>query len=218
MPTDLALYVGGEENFCHRLNRTPTPGQFTDFGTLDVAEIERQQVKIIKAEQPMTIGAHAFSTGPIKRASFEKVLPNTMVEYAKRPDGLGCDASHFTSAELQGKIVADEHLHEHATCFNLKGRGLVVVTSCGHAGIINTVRQAQQVSGVNKLHALVGGFHLGPAPGRYIAETVSALKALDPDVVVPMHCSGLGFAQEMRTQMPEKLLLSTTGSRIAFNV
>ena len=53
-----------------------------------------------------------------------------------------------------------EHEHEHATCFNLKGKGLVVITSCGHAGIINTIKQAQEVSGINKLFALVGGFHL----------------------------------------------------------
>src|SRR6516165_10607645 len=50
----------------------------------------------------------------------------------------GCDATkytHFTTAELQGKVVPDEHTHEHATCFNVKDRGLVVITSCGHVGI-----------------------------------------------------------------------------------
>ena len=216
MPGEITLTVGGEENLCHRLSRTPTPGQFTDFGVLDVPALERHRVRLEKAEQPMLVGGHAFSTGPIKRASFEKVLPNTMVEYAKK-DGLGCDAGHFTSAELQGKIVPDEHLHEHATCFHLKGRGLVVISSCGHAGIINSVRQAQEVSGIDKVHAVLGGFHLGPAPAPYIAESVSALKALKPDVVVPLHCSGLGFTEEMQRQMPDALLLSTTGSRLVFN-
>jgi 7,8-dihydropterin-6-yl-methyl-4-(beta-D-ribofuranosyl)aminobenzene 5'-phosphate synthase len=216
MPGEITLTVGGEENLCHRLSRTPTPGQFTDFGVLDVPALERHRVRLEKAEQPMLVGGHAFSTGPIKRASFEKVLPNTMVEYAKK-DGLGCDAGHFTSAELQGKIVPDEHLHEHSTCFHLKGRGLVVISSCGHAGIVNSVRQAQEVSGVDKVHAVLGGFHLGPAPAPYIAETVSALRALKPDVVVPMHCSGLGFTEEMQRQMPDTLLLSTTGSRLVFN-
>ena len=153
--------------------------------------------------------------GPIARTSFEKVLPNTMVEYATK-DGLGCDASHFTPAELQGKIVPDEHPHEHATCFNVKDRGLVVITSCGHAGIINTVRQAQEVSGVSKLHALVGGFHLGPAPVPYIAQAVAELKALEPDVIVPMHCSGLNFIQAVREQMPDRLLVSSTGTRLTF--
>ena len=164
MPADLTLYAGGEDNFCHRYSRTPTEGQFTDYGVLDRRELAALRVSTVLADRPTVVSGHAFTTGPIARTSFEKVLPNTMVEYAIK-DGLGCDASHFTPAELQGKIVPDEHPHEHATCFNVKDRGLVVITSCGHAGIINTVRQAQEVSGVNKLHALVGGFPSGAGAG-----------------------------------------------------
>jgi 7,8-dihydropterin-6-yl-methyl-4-(beta-D-ribofuranosyl)aminobenzene 5'-phosphate synthase len=215
MPTDLTLYAGGEDNFCQRYSRTPTEGQFTDYGVLDRGELAALRVTTVLADRPTVVSGHAFTTGPIARTSFEKVLPNTMVEYAVK-DGLGCDASHFTSDELQGKIVPDEHPHEHATCFNVKDRGLVVITSCGHAGIINTVRQAQEVSGVNRLHALVGGFHLGPAPVPYIAQAVAELKALEPDVIVPMHCSGLNFAQAVREQMPDRLLVSSTGTRLTF--
>jgi 7,8-dihydropterin-6-yl-methyl-4-(beta-D-ribofuranosyl)aminobenzene 5'-phosphate synthase len=217
MPTAVTLYAGGEDNFCHRYSRTPTQGQFTDFGVLDRQELATLRVETVLADRPTVISGHAFTTGPIARTSFEKVLPNTMVEYAIK-DGLGCDASHFTSAELQGKVVPDEHHHEHATCFNVKDRGLVVITSCGHAGIVNTIRQAQEVSGVRKLHALVGGFHLGPAPVPYVAQAVAELKALEPDVVVPMHCSGLNFVQAMREQMPDRLLISSTGTRLTFGV
>jgi 7,8-dihydropterin-6-yl-methyl-4-(beta-D-ribofuranosyl)aminobenzene 5'-phosphate synthase len=85
-----------------------------------------------------------------------------------------------------------------------------------HCGGLNTVRQAHEVSGVNKLHALVGGFHLGPAPVPYIAQAVAELKALEPDVIVPMHCSGLNFAQAVREQMPDRLLVSSTGTRLTF--
>jgi 7,8-dihydropterin-6-yl-methyl-4-(beta-D-ribofuranosyl)aminobenzene 5'-phosphate synthase len=131
-------------------------------------------------------------------------------------DGLGCNASHFTSAELQGKIVPDEHIHEHATCFNLKGKGLVVISSCGHVGIVNSVRQAQEVSGVRKIHAIVGGFHLGPAPKDYLDTIVAEIKKLEPDVVIPMHCSGNNFNQAMREQMPDNLIVTTTGSQIVF--
>src|SRR5262245_31601279 len=75
-----------------------------------------------------------------------------------------------------GQPQPDQHLHEHATCFNVKGRGLVVITSCGHGGIINTVRCAPEVSGVNKVYALVGGFHLAPAPADYLAKIMAELK------------------------------------------
>ena len=212
LPPDLRLYAGGEDNFCHRYNGTP--GQLTDFGALDRRELAAKNVTTVLAENPTVVG-HAFTTGKIKRSSFEKVLPNTLVEFAMK-DGLGCDASHYTAAELQGKIVPDEHIHEHATCFNIKDRGLVVITSCGHAGVINSIRQAQEVSGIRKLHAVVGGMHLGPAPAPYLDQVLAELKALEPDVVVPMHCSGNNFVQAMREQMPERLLVSTTGSQITF--
>jgi 7,8-dihydropterin-6-yl-methyl-4-(beta-D-ribofuranosyl)aminobenzene 5'-phosphate synthase len=115
-----------------------------------------------------------------------------------------------------GKIVPDEHLHEHATCYNVKDRGLVVMSSCGHVGIVNSAKQAQEASGVQKVHALLGGFHLGPAPADYLNQVMAEIKRLDPDVIVPMHCSGDNFIRAVREQMPDKLLVATTGSRLTF--
>lgn len=213
LPADVKLYAGGEDNFCHRYSGTP--GQLTDFGALDRRELVAQKVSVVLAETPTVVAGHAFTTGKIKRASIEKVLPNTLVEFAMK-DGLGCDAGHYTSAELLGKTVPDEHIHEHATCFNIKDRGLVVISSCGHVGIVNSVRQAQEVSGVQKVHAILGGFHLGPAPADYLNQVVAEIKKLEPDVVIPMHCSGNNFITAMRQQMPDRLLVSTTGSRVTF--
>jgi 7,8-dihydropterin-6-yl-methyl-4-(beta-D-ribofuranosyl)aminobenzene 5'-phosphate synthase len=213
LPADVKLYAGGEDNFCHRY--TGTPGQLTDFGALDRRELVAQKVSVVLAENPTVVAGHAFTTGKIKRSGIEKVLPNTLVEFAMK-DGLGCEAGHYTSAELVGKTVPDEHIHEHATCFNVKDRGLVVISSCGHVGIVNSVRQAQEVSGVQKVHAIMGGFHLGPAPADYLDQVVAEIKKLEPDVVIPMHCSGNNFIAAVRQQMPDRLLLSTTGSRVTF--
>ena len=126
------------------------------------------------------------------------------------------DLDEKAPAELQGKIVPDEHLHEHATCFHLKDRGLVVISSCGHVGIVNSVRQAQEVSGIQKVHAIVGGFHLGPASADYLTQVIAEIAKLEPDVVIPMHCSGNNFIQAARQQMPGKLLVPTTGVQISF--
>ena len=82
--------------------------------------------------------------------------------------------------------------------------------------IVNSVRQAQEVSGVQKVHAVVGGFHLGPAPKDYLTQVVGEIKKLEPDVLLPMHCSGLNFVAEARAQMPNNVLVTTTGSRIDF--
>jgi 7,8-dihydropterin-6-yl-methyl-4-(beta-D-ribofuranosyl)aminobenzene 5'-phosphate synthase len=168
----------------------------------------------VLCETPQVVG-DAFTSGHIERTGFERVLPNTLTE-AGAHDGAGCQADHFTEAERQGRIVPDQHWDEHATCYVVKDRGLVVITSCGHAGFLNTVRTAMRVSGVDKLHAVIGGVHLAPAPKEYIAQAVGELKSLNPDVVIPMHCSGAPFIEAMRQQMPEKLVLSSVGSRFTF--
>jgi 7,8-dihydropterin-6-yl-methyl-4-(beta-D-ribofuranosyl)aminobenzene 5'-phosphate synthase len=74
------------------------------------------------------------------------------------------------------------------------------------------------VSGVAKLHAVIGGFHLGIAPPDYVEHTIAELKALNPDVVLPMHCSGRAFLAGMAREMPDRLVLSNTGSRFTFGV
>jgi 7,8-dihydropterin-6-yl-methyl-4-(beta-D-ribofuranosyl)aminobenzene 5'-phosphate synthase len=77
---------------------------------------------------------------------------------------------------------------------------------------------AQEVSGVQKVHAIVGGFHLGLAPADYLSQVVAEIAKLEPDVVIPMHCSGNNFIQAARQQMPSKLLVPTTGAQISFGV
>ena len=215
LPTDLTLYVGGEDNFCNRRVFGQTPGQFSDWGVLDRRELEALKVKVVKCEQPTVMLGHAFTTGNIARKSFERVLPNTQVSYRKDANGLGCSMP-AEDAKANGQFVQDQHVNEHATCFNVKGRGLVVISSCGHAGIVNTVRQAIAVSGEKDVHAVMGGFHLFPAPDDYVAQTVAELKSLGPDVIIPLHCSGPNMAEALRRMMPDQYLPSTTGTEFTF--
>ena len=216
MPADLTLYVGGEDNFCNRKTASGSPGHFADWGVLDRRELDALKVKLVYCQQPTVVQGHAFTTGTIKRRSFERVLPNTLVEYSKK-EGLGCDIPE-ANAKAQGKFVPDEHLDEHGTVFNLKDRGLIVISSCGHAGIVNTVQQAMEASGVSKVHAVLGGFHLFPAPDEYVVRTVNALKAMNPDVVIPLHCSGPGMITAMRELLADRLVTSTTGTEFQFGV
>jgi 7,8-dihydropterin-6-yl-methyl-4-(beta-D-ribofuranosyl)aminobenzene 5'-phosphate synthase len=214
MRADLPLYVGGENTFCYRWV-APPGGQPQSFGVLDRRDLAALNVRVVLAERPAVIAGHGFTTGAIARTSFEKVLPNTLVEVGLR-DGAGCDPSHFTKEEREGKLVFDNHWGEHATCFHVKDRGLVVISSCGHAGLINSIRQAQAAAGVQKVHAVLGGFHLSPAPEPYIAQTVQALRELDVDHVIPMHCSGANFIRVMQRDLPDRLIMSYTGSRYVF--
>jgi len=220
MRKSLRLYTGGEDDFCYRYQRGPD-GSFTNFGTpLDRAKLKAMDVEAVLSEAPVVMEGHAFTTGVVPRTSIEHVLPNTWVAHGIR-DGLGCAPSaylshHFTPEELSGQPVPDQHWHEHATCFRLGDRGLVVISSCGHAGIVNTLRRAQQVSGVEKIYALVGGFHLAPAPDDYLRAVMTELKTFDLEHVMPMHCSGQNFVDLAKHEMPEKLVLCGTGSSFTF--
>ena len=219
MRKGLRLHTGGEDDFCHRLVRKPDGG-FADFGALDRRKLAALNVEPVPSEEPIVIEGHAFTTGVIPRNSIEHVLPNTWVEFGVK-DGLGCDAHdykfhHFTAEELSGKPQPDQHWDEHATCFRLGDRGLVVISSCGHAGILNTLKRAQAVSGVDKIYALVGGFHLFPASPDYLRQVMSELVKFDLEHVMPMHCSGENFVDLAKQQMPEKLVLCGTGSSFTF--
>jgi 7,8-dihydropterin-6-yl-methyl-4-(beta-D-ribofuranosyl)aminobenzene 5'-phosphate synthase len=215
LPPDVKLYAGGEDNFCHRLRGT-TVGQLGENGTLEKRDIVAQNVTTVLCETPTVVADHVFTTGKIKRNSVERVLPNGFVDYSSK-ESASCDYGHYTAAELQGKMLPDEHVHEHATCFNIRGKGLVVISSCGHVGIVNSVRQAQEVSGIQKVHAIVGGFHLGPAPADYLKTVLAEIRKLEPDVLIPMHCSGLNFMLEARAQMPNNVIATSTGSKLTFS-
>src|SRR5437867_2867252 len=105
---------------------------------------------------------------------------------------------------------------DYGTLDDVKDRGLVVITSCGHAGVINSVRHAQKVSGIQKVHAIVGGFHLAPAPDEIVAKTVTAFKDINPDYIIPMHCSGMNMIMAVHMAMPKTLVMPSTGTRIVF--
>jgi 7,8-dihydropterin-6-yl-methyl-4-(beta-D-ribofuranosyl)aminobenzene 5'-phosphate synthase len=220
MRKGLRLYTGGEDDFCHRFLRNPD-GSLTELGTpLDRRKLRAMDVEPVLSETPVIIEGHAFTTGVVPRTSIEHVLPNTWTEFGVQ-NGLGCDTDayanhHFTADELAGKPVPDQHWHEHATCFRLGDRGLIVLSSCGHAGIINTLRRAQEITGVDKIYALVGGFHLAPAPDDYLRQVMAELKKFDMEHVLPMHCSGANFIEMARQEMPEKLVLCATGSSFTF--
>jgi 7,8-dihydropterin-6-yl-methyl-4-(beta-D-ribofuranosyl)aminobenzene 5'-phosphate synthase len=205
---DVRLFAGGAENFREKWLARPDE-EPTSWGALDRASLAAAGVEAVCCED-----AHAldgpFTTGRIARQSFERVLPNTLVEPTP--------ADHFTEAERRGRLVPDRHPDEHATCYIVKGRGLVVVSSCSHCGVVNAVKTAMAVSGVDRLHAVLGGFHLGTAPPDYIEHTLAELRGLAPDIVIPMHCTGRNFIAALRDSMPDRLIDWNTGSRFTFGV
>ena len=213
LKSGLPFYLGGEECFCTR--EAGVGGAAGNFGTLDRKAIADAGLTVVFAPQPSLIADHAFTTGRIARASFERVLaPSRM--YVGQRDGVGCAPEGLPAEKRTLTIVPDDFDHEQATCVNVKGKGLVVMTSCGHRGIVNSVKAAMRISGVRKVHAVLGGFHLAPHPVDYQRETLAGLKEIAPDYLIPMHCSGEVFIALAMQEMPTKTIRSSTGTRFVF--
>jgi len=104
-------------------------------------------------------------------------------------------------------------LDDQALIANVAGRGLVVLTGCGHAGLINICRYAQRLTGTAKLHAVIGGFHLaGPLFDPIIADTVSGLEQLAPDLIVPAHCTGWKATHAIARRLPAAFIQNSVGT------
>lgn len=209
----LPIYVGGEEAFCSR--EWTAPPVRGDFGALDRKALESADLTVKYAEGPALVADHGFTTGQIGQASFEKVLSPSAMKIGV-DHGMGCYAERLPEDERTKAIIPDQFRHEIATAFNLKGRGLIILTSCSHRGVINAIKQAQATSGVKKVHAVIGGFHLAPYDEGYVRGTIAALKDIDIDYVIPLHCTGETFYDMAKAEMPSKLLRSYTGTRFVF--
>jgi 7,8-dihydropterin-6-yl-methyl-4-(beta-D-ribofuranosyl)aminobenzene 5'-phosphate synthase len=106
-------------------------------------------------------------------------------------------------------------LDDQALVVRLRDRGLVILSGCGHAGIVNTVRYARKLTGIEAVAAIVGGFHLsGPMFESIIEPTVDALTELSPSILVPAHCTGWKAVHRLAARFPEAFVLSTVGTTI----
>ncbi|HEY2754976.1 MAG TPA: MBL fold metallo-hydrolase, partial [Pseudolabrys sp.] len=207
---NIPFYVGGEDTFCIRRNPAG------NFGALDRKAILDAELTLMMASEPAIVADHAFTTGRIGQVSFEKPLqPST--EIVGIVDGFGCFPDDMPPEKNTGAYIPDDFEHEIGTVYLVKGRGLVVLTSCSHRGVINTVRQAMQASGVDKVFAVIGGFHVVPPLGDdYINQTIAELKEIDPDYLVTAHCTGDRFYDLARQALGDKVIHSAVGTRFVF--
>jgi 7,8-dihydropterin-6-yl-methyl-4-(beta-D-ribofuranosyl)aminobenzene 5'-phosphate synthase len=104
-------------------------------------------------------------------------------------------------------------LDDQALIINVQGKGLVVLTGCGHAGVVNIARYARRLTGGQPLYALLGGFHLnGPLFEPLIPRVLDDLAAMNPGVLVPAHCTGWRAQHAMSARFPAAFIPNTVGS------
>ncbi len=104
-------------------------------------------------------------------------------------------------------------LDDQALIVSVRDRGLVVITGCGHAGVVNIARYARRLTGGQPLYALLGGFHLGgPLFEPLIPRVLDDLAALNPGVLVPAHCTGWRAQHAMSARFPAAYVPNAVGT------
>lgn len=169
-----------------------------ELPTLSKHALEQEGFAVIERRQPSLLVDNAvLITGEVDRTTeFERGMP---------PSHQAWTGSAWTH---DPRVIDDQALVVH-----MRGKGLVVLTGCGHAGAINIVRHASRLTGVKRLHALVGGLHLsGPAFEPVIGPTVEALTELAPDLLVTGHCTGWRAQGVLAAALPDTWLPGSSGS------
>ena len=193
---NVPVYVGGADAFLER--RFETPKRSWSMGRLAREKLEAAGATIVVADQPMVIAGGALLSGTIpQRTPFEQVPP-------------------FLKMLQDGKVVQDPMTHELALGFRVKGRGLVVITSCAHAGVINSTEALKQASGEAHVHAVLGGMHLTSAPPAQVEATVKALALIAPDYLAPMHCTGDRAMRLLAAALPKAYVHPSAGTTYRF--
>ena len=168
--------------------------------SLNRQKIENAGISIVESREPrMMLDDSLLFLGEIpKQTDFEKGFPKMHYDEDKK--------EKWDPIEEDTAIVID-----------VKGRGLVILSGCAHSGIINTVEYAREVTGVDSVFVVMGGFHLTGADFEPIIEpTTEALKALNPQYVVPTHCTGRKAVMHIENEMPDKFLLNMSGTKMIF--
>jgi 7,8-dihydropterin-6-yl-methyl-4-(beta-D-ribofuranosyl)aminobenzene 5'-phosphate synthase len=181
--------------------------KFQDGRTIDLPAPNRSLLAqagyeiIQKNSHSSWVDDRVLLTGEIPRINgFEKGFPN---HYSKVDDG---------------EIEADPLIKDdQAVILNVKEKGLVIITGCGHAGIINTLTCAKELTGEDRIYAVLGGMHLsGGLFEPIIPRTIEELEKLKPEFVVPCHCSGLKAVSEIARKMPRAFIQNSVGTSYIF--
>lgn len=175
------------------------PDLFFDLPGLSEEALSASGATLKKMRGPSRLGSDLILTsGEVeRRTDFETGLPEM-------------------EARIDGQWIPDPFLDDQGLAINLKNKGLVVIGGCSHAGIVNTVKHFQKITGVENIHAVLGGFHLSGKNEKVIDPTVAAIKAIHPDFIAPMHCTGWNAINCFAREMPDQFILNSVGSTYVF--
>jgi 7,8-dihydropterin-6-yl-methyl-4-(beta-D-ribofuranosyl)aminobenzene 5'-phosphate synthase len=165
------------------------------------ADLEAEGLQVNEERgQTLLLDGTMVVSGQVERATeFEKGFP---IHYARSPEGW----------EPDPMIWDDQNL-----IVNVKGKGLVIVSGCSHAGAVNVLRNAQRLTGEMQVAGFIGGFHLtGGIFEPIIEPTVEAFSTADVGRVLPAHCTGWKAVHLLARAMPTAFVQPAVGTVVSF--
>ena len=169
------------------------------FKSPPVKEWEAAGAMVITSAEPYKLAEGVWTTGYVPRKSFEAS--------GRSKDALYREGSVFHHHDMDD---------DQAIVIVLKDVGLVVLSGCAHSGIVNTVEHAKAFTGIDRVHAVIGGFHLARAEDDEINQTLAYMKKENPALVVPSHCSGFRSIRRFAEEMPQAFVEGVVG--ITYNL
>jgi len=196
LPKELAFY-GGIDHFKPRWQQRGERRVYS--GRLSRDEIERYGIEVRLVAKPTPIAEGVWLSGEMHGTEeWESIPSNLRVE----EDG--------------GELVQDTFIGEQTLVANVRDRGLVVVTSCSHRGIVGICRNAVRFTGIPRVHAVIGGFHLSGLDDARITGVVDAFRGLDVEHVIPQHCTGIEAIAAVMQRLPGRFTASSVGTTFEF--
>jgi 7,8-dihydropterin-6-yl-methyl-4-(beta-D-ribofuranosyl)aminobenzene 5'-phosphate synthase len=189
-------FYAGSDHFLPRYNERGGERVYT--GRLDRSELERQDLDVRVVSKPLTLPEGVMLSGEMHETVPGETIPASL------------------RVERDGEIVQDTFIGEQTLIGHLRGKGLVVVTSCSHRGIVGICRHAARVSGVPKIHAVMGGFHLSGLGEERITFVVDELRRLGVDWLIPQHCTGMEAFIAIGRHLPAEMVVSSVGTTFSF--
>ncbi len=161
-------------------------------------EITEAGGKVVTSKEPILLANNMLlRTGEVpRRTEYEKGLPMQMI----LEDG---------KWESEPLVLDDVSL-----IANVKDRGIVIMSGCSHAGIINIIREGQSLTGEKQVHGIIGGLHLARGAHEDAMEkTIVEIDAIRPGLLVPCHCTGWRARHKMSRLLPDSYVEGSTGHK-----
>jgi 7,8-dihydropterin-6-yl-methyl-4-(beta-D-ribofuranosyl)aminobenzene 5'-phosphate synthase len=161
----------------------PTADGREGNGTISMrAEYEATGGQFVEHDRAAEILPGVWVTGPIPRKFPER------------------NWSGSGKVRTPGGLVEDTVPDDQSIVVNTS-KGLVVITGCGHAGIVNILTAADQQFGHRPVHAIIGGLHLFPAKDEQVDWTADKLKSFGVRHLIGAHCTGIESLYRMRNRI-----------------